>query len=105
MKAPIGRLSSDGLPMPADAVGHAGAVAPKSFLWPPNFVVLSKICFKHLIKIKIFPHKNVFPPPQTLKPGYGPGSAKIVSVIRIFQYETYSASRCSITQLFFMNHH
>jgi len=34
--------------------------------------------------------------PQTLKPGYGPDSAKIVSVIKIFCFEGHSASRCSI---------
>jgi len=70
------------LPRSADTVGHSGAVTPKSFLFPPNFVVLRKICFKHMIKMKVFPPKNVFSP-QTLKLGYGPGSAKIVSVIRI----------------------
>jgi len=42
-------------------------------------------------------------PPQTLKPGYGPGSAKIVSAIRMFYFEAHSASRCSITELFFIN--
>ena len=35
--------------------------------------------------------------PQTLKPGYGPDSANIVSAIRIFCFEGHSASRCSIT--------
>jgi len=35
--------------------------------------------------------------PQTSKPSYGPGSAKIVSAIRIFCFEGHSASRCSIT--------
>jgi len=35
--------------------------------------------------------------PQTLKPGYGPDSAKIVSTIRIFCFEDDSDSRCSIT--------
>jgi len=34
-------------------------------------------------------------PPLTLKPGYGPDSAKIVSAIRII-FEGHSASRCSI---------
>jgi len=37
---------------PTDTVGYSGAVTPKSFLCPPNFVVLRKICFKHTIKIK-----------------------------------------------------
>jgi len=36
-----------------------------------------------MIKIKIFSPKNVFSP-LTLKPGYGPDSAKIVSAIRYF---------------------
>jgi len=35
--------------------------------------------------------------PQILKPGCGPGSAKIVSAIRIFCFEGHSVSRCSIT--------
>ena len=33
--------------------GHLGAVLPKYFLCPPNFVVPRKICFKHIIKTKI----------------------------------------------------
>jgi len=33
---------------------------PKIFFVPPNSVVLRKICFKLMIKIKIFPYKNVF---------------------------------------------
>ena len=48
--------------------GHSGAVTPKSFLCTPNSVVLRKICFKRMIEIL---------PPQTLKPGYGPGFAKL----------------------------
>jgi len=43
------------LPRPADTVGHSWSVTPRSFLCPPNFVVLRKICFKHVINIKIFP--------------------------------------------------
>jgi len=64
-----------------------------------------------MIKIKIFPPKNVFSP-QTLKPGYGPDSAKIVSASKVlktiqpFCFEGYLASRCSITsKTFFINHH
>jgi len=34
--------------------------------------------------------------PQILKPGYGPGSAKFVSAIRISGFEGLSALRCSI---------
>ena len=48
-------------------------VTPKSFLFTPNFVVLRKISFKRMIKIKIFPPKMYFAP-QTLKPVYGLGS-------------------------------
>jgi len=33
---------------------------------------------------------------QTLKPGYGPDSANIVSAIRLFRFEGHSTSRCSI---------
>ena len=42
--------------------------------------------------------------PQTLKPYYRPGCAKIMSAITIFYFEVHSASRCSITWLFFINH-
>jgi len=39
-------------------------------------------------------------------PDYRPGSAKIVSAIRIFCFEGRSSSRCSITSKpFFTNHH
>ena len=34
--------------------------------------------------IKIFPPKKCVFLPQSLKPGYGPDSAKIVSAIKIF---------------------
>jgi len=46
-------------------------------------------------------------PQKILKPDYyGPGSAKIVSAIRIFYFEGHSAPRCSITSnYFFINHH
>jgi len=45
----------------------------------------------------IFPKYVGLPCPQTLKPGYGSGSAKIVSAIRTFSLEGHTASRCSIT--------
>ena len=44
-----------------------------------------------------------FAPRTFLKAGYGPGSAKIVSAIRIFCFEGHSATRCSI--MFFVNNH
>jgi len=34
--------------------GAFGAVTSKSLLCPPNIIVLRKICFKHMIKVKIF---------------------------------------------------
>jgi len=43
MKAPNGRLMATVLPRPADTVAHSGAVTPKSFLCPPNFVVLRNL--------------------------------------------------------------
>jgi len=41
--------------------------------------------------------------PQNLKPGCGPGSAKIMPAIRIFCFEGHSASRCSITSKTFFH--
>jgi len=41
-----------------------GAVIPKYFLYPRNFVVLRKIYFKHMIKIKIFSFNMYFVPPN-----------------------------------------
>jgi len=90
MKASSGRLSADGSVQARRRGGALGAVTAKSFLCPSNFVVLRKNCFKRMIKVKIFA-------PQTLKPGYGPGSTKIVSAIIIFYFEALSASRCCIT--------
>jgi len=43
------------LPRPADTGGNAGQ-------FPPNFVVLRKICFKRMIKQNYFPPKNLFCP-------------------------------------------
>jgi len=97
MKAPNGRLLATVLSRLADTGGDSGAVTPKSFLRPQKFLLLRKTFFKHMIKTKCFPTKNVFCLPQTLKPGYGPVCAKIVSAIRIFCFEGHSSSRCSIT--------
>jgi len=48
----------------------------------------------------------VYFPSQTLKPGYGPNSVKLVSAIKVFCFEDHSASRCSMTsKTFFMNYH
>jgi len=43
MKTPVENLLATILPRPANTVGHSGAVTPKSFLCPTNFVVLRKI--------------------------------------------------------------
>ena len=64
MNGPNGRLSGDGSAQARRHGRHSRTVAPKSFLFPPNFFVFRKICFKHMIKIKIFHHKNVFCPPK-----------------------------------------
>jgi len=82
------------LPRPAGIERYLWAVTSKSFYASPNFVGLRKMCLKHIIKI--FPLENAFCP-QTLKPGYGPDSAKIVSAMRICCFEDHSPSRCSIT--------
>jgi len=79
-----------------------GAVTRKSFCAPQKFVVLREFVLN--IWKKFSPKNIVFP--QTLKPGYRLGFAKIVSVIRIFCCEGHSVSRCGITsKTFFINHH
>jgi len=54
-EAPSGRLSGNVLLRPADTGGQC----PQIFCALPNFVVLRKICFKHMIKTKLFPPKNI----------------------------------------------
>jgi len=56
-----GRLSGDGSVLARRHRGHSGT---KTFCASPNFVVLRKICFKHMIKTKIYLFKNVFCPLQ-----------------------------------------
>ena len=55
MKVSNIRLSGDGSAQARRHEGHSGAVTSKSCLCPPNFVVLRKMRFKHMIKTKIFP--------------------------------------------------
>jgi len=71
MKVPNERLSGNDFSQARRYGGHSGTVSPKSFLCPPNFVVLRKICFKHTIKTKISPLKVyfAFPKPQNLAIG------------------------------------
>jgi len=63
MNAPMEDFLVTVLPRPADMVGHSGAATPKSFFCLPNFVVLGKNFFKHMIKTIIFPpYKCILPP-------------------------------------------
>ena len=97
MKAPNGRL-----PRPAYTGTFVGSY-PQIFFMPLEFCCAQKNCFKHMITTNLsHNNKNLSPmkcilPSQTLKPGYRPCSVKIVSAIRIFYFESHSASRCSIT--------
>ena len=52
MKVPNGRLSDDSSAQARRHGGHSWGVTPKSLLCPPNLIVLRKICFKHMIKLK-----------------------------------------------------
>jgi len=54
MKDPNGRLSGDGSAQARSHGGIRGELPPNLFCVAPNFVVLRKICFKHMIKTKIF---------------------------------------------------
>jgi len=55
MKPPVEDFLATVLPRPAETRGHSVAVTPKYFLCSPNFVVLRKTCFKHMMKTKVFP--------------------------------------------------
>ena len=99
-EGPDGRLSGDSSAQARRHGGHLGAVTPKSFLWSCKFCCAQKNLFQTHDKKKNLLPKNVFPP--NLKPGFGPGSAKIVSAIRIFCFEGHSVSRCSITSNIFL---
>jgi len=72
--------------------GHSGAVFPHIFI-PPKCCCERKICFKHIIKAKILPPYNAFPP-QTLKLGYGPGGPKclILGEQQYFVWDTTTQS-------------
>jgi len=64
MKDPNGRLSGGGSAQARRHGGHSKEVTTKSFLFPPNFVVLRKIYFEHMIKQKYFPLRNASLPPN-----------------------------------------
>ena len=90
------------LPRPADTVRHSEELTPKSFYASQILLCSEKFVLNIWSKQLYFPLKNVSSP-QTLKPSYGPDSAKIVSAIRIFCFEGHSASRCSITSKTFFH--
>jgi len=43
------------LPRPADKGGIRGKLPPNLFCAPPDFVVLRKICFKHMVETNLPP--------------------------------------------------
>jgi len=61
MKAPMEDFLATVLPRHADTGDIWGQLPPNLFCDPANFVVLRKICFKHMIKRKIFSLKMYFP--------------------------------------------
>ena len=71
--------------------GHSGKVSPKSFLCLPQILLCSETLILNVWwKQKPFPPLTYFAP-QILKPNYGPGSAKILSAIKIICFEGHSA--------------
>jgi len=64
MNASNGRLSGDGSAQVSRHGGAFGGSYPEIFFVPPKFCYAQNICFKHMIKIKIFPPKNVLSPPN-----------------------------------------
>jgi len=83
MKVPNGRLSGDGSAQTRRHGDHSVAVTPKSFC-APKFCSAQKNLFQTYDKNKNPSPIKIYFAPQTSKPSYGPGSAKIVSAIRIF---------------------
>jgi len=63
MKAPNGRLFSDDGSTQARRPGGILGLLPQIFFLL-NFVVLRKICFKHIIKQKSFTPEMYFSPPN-----------------------------------------
>ena len=89
MKAPMEDFLATVLPRTADTGSIRGKLPPKSFLLPPNFLFSEKSVL-NVQKQKSFPLK-MYLVPKTLKPDWGPSSAKIVSAIRIVCFEGHSA--------------
>ena len=91
-RSPMEDFLATVLPRSADT----GGSSPKPFCAPQILLFSEKFVSNVWLKLKSFPHKIYFAP-QTSKSGYEPGSAKIVSAIRLFCFEVHSASRCGIT--------
>ena len=92
------------LPRPADKGGNRGR-SPQILFYLPNFAVLRKYCFEHMLKTKIFPPLKCIVSPQTLKPAQGLLLTKLCLQLT-YIFEGHSASRCSITsKTYFINHH
>jgi len=53
-------------------------------VFPPNFVVPRKICFKHIVKPKILPPQKCIVLHQILKPGYGPAENRTNDSCKVF---------------------
>ena len=66
--------------------GIRGQLPPNLFV-PPKFRCTQKNLFQTHDKHLNLSPTTIYFAPQTLKPGYGPGSAIIVSAIRIFCFE------------------
>jgi len=103
MKVPNGILYVDGS---AQARTH-GAIReqlPQIFFFTPQILLCSEKAVLNMLydKNKNLSPKNVLDLPPILKPGYGPGSTKIVSAIRLFCFEGHSASKCSTTSTTFL---
>ena len=87
-------------------LGTLGGSYPPNFFMPPKFCCAQKNVFETYDENKNLSPIQMYLSPQTLKPDYGPDSAKIVSAIRIFCFEGHSASRRSITsKTLFRNNH
>ena len=75
--------------------GIWGQLLPNLFVPPQILLCSEKFVLNKWSKQNLIRWRCIFPS-QTLKPGYAPGSAKILSAFRIFYFEGHSASRCNM---------
>jgi len=105
MKDPNGRHYGDGSALARRHGGAFGGSYTQIFLVPSEILLYSEKLVLNMTNQKSFPPEMYFTP-KTENHGYGPGSAIIVSAIKVFCFEGHLASRCSITsKTFFINHH